>query len=127
MTDAQKTRIILVDDSRLVALSWKLQLADQVDLLVFRSPSELLESLKDLSINAQEIFVLDFDYGAQDSMNGIELAQALRARGLTSRLYLYTGFTEGISNDHIESGLITGLLPKEITPVDCLKIMQAQG
>jgi signal transduction histidine kinase/CheY-like chemotaxis protein len=67
----------------------------------------LIETLKP----APSLFLLDY---AMPGMNGLQLAQLLRARGITAPIALVTGYAE-LSEDDLAAGSFCGVLHKPFT------------
>jgi DNA-binding NarL/FixJ family response regulator len=115
--------IVLVEDSRLVSLCWKLHLSGKAELSLFESPQELLGKWNQISIHEHTIFIFDLDFKGRDSLSGLDLAEALRARGHRNPIYLYSGFTESLPTDLLARNIVNGIWSKDLTPEECLRML----
>jgi len=112
----QRLHIILVEDSRLMAMCWGIDCQDKHSLSIYSTPASLLADLPRLRADPQNIFILDLDFAGLDPMGGVELAQRLRVEQLHNTVFLYSGFTEGVSQSLLDSGLISGVFSKDLAP-----------
>jgi FixJ family two-component response regulator len=116
---------VLVDDSRLMAMCWKLEVKGRYALKAYATPREFLDSLQEMDEKA--VLLLDVDFAGLDPMNGVELAHELRARGITNPIYLYSGFSDLVAPSLLSDGIIHGIFSKDVSPKELLESLDRQN
>lgn len=120
-----RSNLILIEDSRLMQMCWRIECQEQIELQIFATPREFFESLSQTTVNPNSIFVVDVDFGGLDPMNGVELAESLRRLGLENKIHLYSGFSDVVSNGLLIDGTINGVHSKDLSPKELIRRIQA--
>lgn len=109
MTDTNRTRILLVDDHRMVAESMVRVLGAAEDLTVVAVASTSAEGLRAAVDTSPDVVLMDYRLPDED---GIEATRRMRAALPDVKVLILTGHAEpAVLRDAIEAGAC-GLVPK---------------